>query len=319
MRSFPLVFLFFINLATLAEFAKATTTTMKRVAVVTGSNKGIGKEIARNLALKGFHVVLACRDGVLGAQACDDIKGEGLNHDVDGRGQCGSVECLPLDICATESIDHFIATLNSEYAESGIHVLVNNAAIAFKGSDPTPFDKQAEPTFRPNFFGTVELTTKMLPLLQKAATLGSQQDNSKPKIVNVASMAGHLRVLSSTNPDLAQNLSVCDANMSVQDILNLAQSFVADVTAGVHKERGWPNSNYGMSKLFLIAYTKVLAKQHKDIQINCCCPGYVATDMSSHRGTKTPSEGAVTPTLLATLIDQRVSGQFWSDGRPVEW
>jgi carbonyl reductase 1 len=73
-----------------------------------------------------------------------------------------------------------------------------------------------------------------------------------------------------------------------------------------------------MSKLFLIAYTKILAKENADLQINCCCPGYVATDMSSHRGTKTAQEGAVTPTLLATLIDP-ATGQFWSEGRQVVW
>jgi len=303
------------NFILLALFSVATCRVMRRVAVVTGANKGIGKEVARNLAMKGFHVILACRNGILGDKACAEIQ-EGLSKEIT-EAASGSVEFLPLDISVGESIDQFVEKLQIRYADSGIHVLVNNAAIAFKGSDPTPFHKQAEPTFRPNFFGTVELTTKMLPFLQKAVTSGSQC-HSKPKVVNIASMAGHLRLLSSTNPDLARKLSVCDTNMTVQDISSLAASFVADVTAGVHKERGWPNSNYGMSKLFLVAYTKILAKQNADLQINCCCPGYVATDMSSHRGTKTPQEGAVTPTLLATLIDP-ITGQFWSEGRQVEW
>ena len=67
-------------------------------------------------------------------------------------------------------------------------LLINNAAIAFKAADPTPFDKQTAPTLAVNYYGTVAVTEAVLPLL-----LASDAD---PRVVNVASMAGHLRQLS---------------------------------------------------------------------------------------------------------------------------
>jgi carbonyl reductase 1 len=59
---------------------------------------------------------------------------------------------------------------------------------------------------------------------------------------------------------------------------------------GTHAEQGWPNSNYGISKLAVIALTRVLAAREaahdpkKNFQINACCPGYCDTDMTSHKG-----------------------------------
>ena len=73
-----------------------------------------------------------------------------------------------------------------------IDILVNNAAIAFKGSDPTPFAQQAWPTINTNYFGTLRLTEGLLPLIEKSTR--------SPRIVNVASSAGHLRILTSKVP-----------------------------------------------------------------------------------------------------------------------
>lgn len=50
-----------------------------------------------------------------------------------------------------------------------VDILVNNAGTAFKGSDPTPFRDQAEPTLRVNFFRTIELTEALIPLLRCVA------------------------------------------------------------------------------------------------------------------------------------------------------
>ena len=57
-----------------------------------------------------------------------------------------------------------------------------------------------------------------------------------------------------------------------------------DVVGGIHSKKGWGNSNYGMSKLALIAVTKIWAceEARNGIQVNCCCPGYCDTDMTSH-------------------------------------
>ena len=61
-------------------------------------------------------------------------------------------------------------------------------------------------------------------------------------------------------------------------------------------------------------YTRVLAEQlGTKLDVNACCPGYVDTDMSSHRGIKTPLQGADTPVWLALLAPKGTSGKFFSD------
>lgn len=80
-------------------------------------------------------------------------------------------------------------------------------------------------------------------------------------------------------------------------------------------KQGFPGSMYGMSKLCEATYTRILAEQlqAKGISANACCPGYVATDMSSWRGHKHTSEGADTPAFLALLAPKDATGQWWSD------
>ena len=82
-----------------------------------------------------------------------------------------------------------------------------------------------------------------------------------------------------------------------------------------HSEEGWPNSMYGVSKLCEATYTRILAQQlsKRQITVSACCPGYVNTDMSSHRGVKTTAGGADTPTFLSLLSPTAATGLFWSD------
>ncbi len=91
-----------------------------------------------------------------------------------------------------------------------------------------------------------------------------------------------------------------------------------DVQNGRHTQKGWPNSNYGMSKLGVIALTKILARDTPSMMVNACCPGYCDTDMTSHRGTKTAEQGARTPAMLALMPD-KVSGMFFQEEKPIKW
>jgi len=140
-------------------------------------------------------------------------------------------------------------------------VLVNNAAIAFKAADPTPFEGQTGPTLKTNFHGTVRLTEKLLPLLEKSPA---------GRIATVASMAGALGQVSAE-----RQKEFTSPSLTTERLVALADEFAADVKAGVHKKRGWGNSNYGFSKLCVIAYTKVLARKYagKPLLVNACCPG----------------------------------------------
>jgi carbonyl reductase 1 len=97
--------------------------------------------------------------------------------------------------------------------------------------------------------------------------------------------------------------------------------FVDDVKNGNHTEFGWPSSAYGISKSGVTLVTPIMQREidadasRSDVVINACCPGYVATDMSSYTGTKTTDEGADTLLYLALLPPDVTSprGEFIRD------
>jgi len=97
--------------------------------------------------------------------------------------------------------------------------------------------------------------------------------------------------------------------------------------AGVHEEKGWGTSTYvvskvGMNALTFIQHRKFLKDPREDIVINAVHPGYVDTDMSSHKGPLTPDQGAVSSVYCALLPPNVESprGQFiWFDKTITAW
>jgi NAD(P)-dependent dehydrogenase (short-subunit alcohol dehydrogenase family) len=147
----------------------------RRVALVTGANRGIGKEIARQLAKAGLHVVLAARDPAKAAAAAQDIGG----HD--------TVVTIGLDVTAPRSIADAVSGIERDWG--GIDVLVNNAAIMIDG--PGGFaaslfdltDETMRKTWETNVIGAVRLMRAVLPRM-RAEGYG--------RIVNMSSLAGQL-------------------------------------------------------------------------------------------------------------------------------
>ena len=289
--------LLFIFLSHTSAILVASMGTHQKVALVTGGNKGIGFHIAKKLGdpVNNIKTIIGCRNTELGIAAAELLKAAGCD-----------VVFKQLDITDESSIKNLCSSIAEEYGR--LDILVNNAAIAFKGSDPTPFKQQARSTIDVNFFSTLHVTNAMLPLLRKS---------SSPRIVNVASMAGHLRII----PSEQRKSMFTSPALSVADLESLMHQFVDDVEGGVHSNNGWPNTCYGTSKLGLIALTKVLARDEPGMMINACCPGYCATDMSSGRGPRSAEHGARTPAMLALLPDsgKRSSGKFFSDEKEEEW
>uniref|UniRef100_A0A6U0UDZ4 Uncharacterized protein n=1 Tax=Pinguiococcus pyrenoidosus TaxID=172671 RepID=A0A6U0UDZ4_9STRA len=162
------------------------------VIVVTGANKGIGLNIVTRFAHAAAEalapplptVLLCARDAARGEAAVEQLR-------ANGGDPASVVKFKQLDISDEESRKRFVADVQEEFGK--VDCLVNNAAIAFKGSDPTPFEEQTEPTLNVNFYSTCAFIDEMLPLLQAAA----EAEDAKPRIVNVASMSGHLRILKS--------------------------------------------------------------------------------------------------------------------------
>lgn len=144
-----------------------------KIALVTGANRGIGFEIARQLAENGIRVLLSGRKREAAVEAAMKLRSDGLD-----------VEAVALDVTKSESISAAAAEIASEYGR--LDILVNNAAIRIEEYGKQPSEQplqQWRKTFDTNLFGVVEVTQAFLPLIRKSAA---------GRIVNVSSLLASL-------------------------------------------------------------------------------------------------------------------------------
>ncbi|XP_075217592.1 carbonyl reductase [NADPH] 1-like [Lycorma delicatula] len=280
-------------------FTRKKMSEIERVAVVTGSNKGIGYEIVKGLCkqFKG-KVYLTSRSIERGMNAVKEINKENLYP-----------EFHQLDITKKEERDNFAKYLKEKYG--GIDVLVNNAAIAYKVSSSEPFLKQAVDTLDVNYFSTLKLCAVLFPLLRPHA-----------RVVNLSSSCGHLTLIPS--PVLRKMFS--SDNLTSDSLTELVKQFITDIKNGEHTKLGWPNTAYGVSKVAISALTFCQQREfdndeREDIVVNCVHPGYCDTDMSSHKGPMPPDEGAKAAVKLALLPHYPdIKGKYvWHDMTVVDW
>ncbi|MCV3206346.1 SDR family NAD(P)-dependent oxidoreductase [Mesorhizobium sp. YC-39] len=161
--------------------------TTSKSAVVTGANKGIGREIARRLAAMGFKVWLGARNAERGMAAAQALRAEGLD-----------VQWLELDVTQDESVAAAAKVVSAE--NPCLDVLVNNAGVAINyelaPSEQHLADIQA--TYDVNVFGPIRVTQAFLPLLLAAPAA---------RIVMVSSSTGSIgRALESGTPNQSVNL-----------------------------------------------------------------------------------------------------------------
>ena len=268
----------------------------KKVAIVTGSNKGIGFAIVRGLA-KAFDgdVYLTSRNVERGQKAVNDLKNEGLE-----------VLYHQLDIDNEDSIKTLAEFLKSKYG--GLDVLVNNAGIAFKRDATDPIHIQAKVTIATNYFSVKKTCELLFPLLRPGA-----------RVVNMSSNCGLLSKI----PGQKLKARFAKESLTVAELDKLMNEFIVLTETGEQYQFGWPNSTYVVSKIGLSALTRIQHRENtiEDVAINHVHPGYVDTDMSSHKGPLTPDEGAKS-SLFAALLpkDTDVKGQYiWKDCTIHDW
>jgi NAD(P)-dependent dehydrogenase (short-subunit alcohol dehydrogenase family) len=260
-----------IRLADPADGPHARPMTDARIAIVTGANRGIGQEIARELTARGLQVVPTSRAAQRGY--------------------------VMLDVEDRASIDALVRA----QAKAGIDILVNNAGASFDGFDATI----AARTLAVNFFGAMHLTDALLPSMRPEG-----------RVVMVSSGMGKLSQL---GPALRARFD--DPSLARAALVELLESFVRDVGAGVHARRGWPSNAYSVSKVGLNALVRVLARElagdPRGILVNSADPGWVRTRMGGPAAPLSVEDGAKTPVYLALLPSGGPTGGFFSRQRPV--
>jgi len=149
-----------------------------KVALITGANKGIGLEIARQLAVQGCTVLIGARDEQRGEDAARQLRAQGLD-----------ARFIQLDVTNMHTVEE--AAREIEHRFGKLDILVNNAAIAQDTVPPSQLDLDVlRRTYDTNVFGVVAVTQVMLPLLHKS---------DAGRIVNMSSGLGSLTQTS--NPD----------------------------------------------------------------------------------------------------------------------
>ena len=145
-----------------------------KIALITGANKGLGFETARQLGRAGVHVIVTSRDEQRGTKAAATLEGEGI-----------SVSYLSLEVTSSASISKAASLVEKKFGR--LDILVNNAGIAPDLSTPASQVSldQWRKTFETNVFGLVAVTQAMLPLLRKSAA---------GRIVNLSSVLGSLQL-----------------------------------------------------------------------------------------------------------------------------
>jgi NAD(P)-dependent dehydrogenase (short-subunit alcohol dehydrogenase family) len=145
---------------------------MAKVALITGANRGLGFETARQLGRRGIRTIIGARDPGRGAEAAEHLRDEGID-----------AHAVQLDVTSEDSVREAAQRVRDDHG--GLDILVNNAGIlpeATANADSMDAD-MFRATYETNVFGAVTVIHEFLPLLRESAA---------GRIVNVSSTMGSL-------------------------------------------------------------------------------------------------------------------------------
>jgi NAD(P)-dependent dehydrogenase (short-subunit alcohol dehydrogenase family) len=175
----------------------------EKIALITGANKGIGFEIARQLSQQGTFVLIGARDAARGKEAAAELTARGL-----------AVAPLSIDVTDPASVARAAQDIEEEHGR--LDILVNNAGItgSFRGEPSEVTLDQLRQVYDTNVFGVVAVTNQMLPLLRRAAA---------GRIVNMSSGLGSLTLNSDPGSEFAgYNLVTYQSSKTALNALTVA-------------------------------------------------------------------------------------------------
>lgn len=269
---------------------------MKKVILVTGANRGIGKEICRQLALMGHQVIMGSRDLNKGIEASGEMK--------------ATINPQQCDVTSDDSISGLFEIVKSTYCR--LDVLINNAGLGaaeFQNRDSGL--GRVKDMVESRIPGIRKLTRAVTPVLRHAGIISQKENPATVPLENVRQIMetnfyGAWRMIQVFLPLLEKSNDGRVINMSSG--MGELGSLKGDYPA------------YRISKSSLNALTMMFANELKPrgIKVNAMCPGWVKTDMGGPDAPRTVEQGADTAVWLATS-DQIPTGQFFRDRSRIDW
>jgi len=229
----------------------------KIVTLVTGGNRGMGLEISRELLQKGQQVIIGSRNIDKGKDALNTLSKEGLTADL-----------VQLDVTNHDSVIAAAKTIQDKYGY--LSILINNAGAVFDfRQDPSGVEiERLRKDFEINYFGLIDVTQQMMPLLQQ---------RESAKIINISSMMG-----------------------SKTEALNPNSEVYRAVAVGYQSAKAAAN-------MYTVQLAKEMKNKGMNITVNAVDPGMVATEFggatpeqAKQMGAKPINEGVSRTIELAT-------------------
>jgi len=250
--------------------------TKEIVTLVTGGNRGMGLEISRELLQKGQQVIIGSRSLDRGKDAVRELAQEGLKADV-----------VQLDVTDHSSVVAAAKSIETKYEY--LSILINNAGAVFDfQQDPSVVAmSRLRDDFEINYFGLIDVTQQMLPLLKQSA---------EAKIINISSMMG-----------------------SKTEALNPNSSVYRAVAVGYQSAKAAAN-------MYTVQLAKEMKNKGLNITVNAIDPGMVATkfggatpEQAKSMGAKPIAQGVSRTIELAVDKSNDVTATFSNINGQVGW
>jgi len=268
-----------------------------KVVLVTGANKGLGYHVVKLLSEQhpDWTIILACRDRKKGEAAINSLRSSSNSNSNNNN-----IYLLELDVTSSASITSAVEEVKKKWTK--IDYFIQNAGIS--GID-LGYNYEASVTvMATNFYAIQNLLEAFTSILQPeswtiivSSEVGSWSLAALPK-----QTAKILDDIPSLTKDKLQELS--------KDYLNSWNKAAKYQWSDPEATYGC----YGMSKVFLNSYVRLLVHQQPQKKIVLVCPGYCATDLNHNSGTRAPTVGAKSIIYPLDHLDEIEPGQFYQDG-----
>ena len=272
---------------------------LKKIVLITGSNKGIGYGIIEALLKKksNLRIILTSRKESLGIKSYNQL----LQKYPSSK---NGFFYHQLDITKKDSILNLISWIKQEFGK--IDYLVNNAGLGTHGNYYDINIHNA--VLEVNVFGTINFTETMIK---------NDIINKKGKIILVGSMMGNLNYLKSSK--LKSDFKKAK---TYEELLNLTLAFKTSYKNKTIDKDGWCINSYSVSKMVVNTYARVLSLRNEiennDISVYAAHPGWVKTDMTGPEAPLTIEQGTVNEIFLLELpdgINKNYQGKYFDNCR----